>query len=455
MKKFDFDLIVIGSGAGGGTGASYAASLGKKVAVVEKNLIGGECPNYGCIPTKGLLQAAEVYQTAKEGKQFGILSESLTFDYRRIRHWKDTVVSRTGSAQGESIFTDDGIKVLHGTATFISPHEITVGGKAYSAKHFLIATGTTNFVPPIPGLEDTGFISFKEAIDYTNPPKSLFVIGGGPIGCEFAQIFSTFGTKVYIADITPRLIAREDADVGDLIGAIFDYRGINVLTETAVKKVEKRAGKKAVIFEHKGKDYSVSVDEILVATGKKPVTDIALENAGVKYHRPGIKTNSYMQTSAKNIYAAGDVVGPYQFTHTGEYQSWLAVHNMFSRKRNRKRADYSAVPRCVFVAPEVASVGHSEESAKEAGIKIKVGAVPISIIGRANTSNQLDGFVKVISDRKGVIIGGAIVSPRAGEMIHELTLAVKMKITAKEVSETIHAFPTYSEAVKFACHKLV
>ncbi len=450
---FDYDLIVIGTGAGGGVAAHQARQAGKKVAVVEAEKLGGECPNFGCVPTKALLQAAETYKTAKEGERFGLKATNVGFDYKKIKAWKTITVSNTGTQEGAEFFAQEGIETIHGYAHFIDPWRISVDGKRFSSKQFLIATGTKSVVPPIPGLTDAGFITYREAIDLEKPPKSLFIIGGGAIGCEFSELFSTFGTKVHIADMADRLLCLEDPEVGQLLGALFERKGIEVHTGVRVTRVAKKGTLKIVSFESNGKTQSVSVDEILLASGKVANTDIGLENAGVEYNRNGISVNEFMQTSNKHIYAAGDVVGPYRFTHTAAYQSRIAAHNMFHRE-GKMKAKYYAIPRCVFTDPEVACVGYTEAQLQEKKIVYQVSAVPITVIGRANTSGVDSGFVKVIAGKQGTLLGASIISPRAGEMIHELTLAVQNHLTARQVAETVHAFPTWSEAVRKACQKL-
>lgn len=449
-KKYDYDLIIIGSGAGGSVGAHHARSLGKRVAIFEKAEVGGECPNWACVPTKAILHSAEVYQAALDAKTFGINNEKVEPDFQKIKKWKDLVVSRTGSAHGKETLEKDGIDLILEKARFVNPNEVEAGGKVYSAANFIIATGSTVSVPPIPGLSETGFITFREAVDYDeNPPKSMFILGGGPIGCEFAQIFATFGIKVTIADNLDRLLAKEDTEVSDLVKGLFENKGINVLTNVNVHKVEKKGGKKIVHLQNNGSHSSIEVDEILVATGKRPVLDFEPEKAGIFTEGGRIKVNQYLQTSQKHIYAAGDIVGPYLFTHTGYYQSFIAASNIFSRRK--VKPDYQVVPRCVFISPEVASVGATEESAKDAKIKIKKGIIPISILGRANTSNEFDGFVKIITDKNRVIIGGSIIAPHAGEMIHEIALAIKLKVKASVLADMLHAYPTFSEGIKIAC----
>lgn len=448
-NKYDYDLLIIGSGSGGSVAAHYAQSLGKKVAIFEESAVGGECPNFACVPTKALLHAGAIHQTVQSAKLFGTEVEKTSVNYHAVRRWKDLVVSRTGAAHGEAAFRKDGITLIQHKAEFVSPHEVQADGKTYSGAKILLATGSKTFVPHVPGLEETGYITFREAIDLNHPPKSLLIYGGGAIACEFAQIFSNFGTKVTIVNRSERILSKEDTEVSDLVQALFEYAGIQVLTNTNVEKVEKSNGHKVVHFKSGDKTFTHQFEEILVALGKVPVMNFAPEKAGlqIKDHKLVVKKN--LQTSIPHIYAAGDLVGPYLFTHTSSFQSYVAAQNLFSR--DQVTPDYSVVPRCVFVSPEVASVGISEVEANEKKIKIKKGIMALGMLGRANTENEFDGFVKVITDKKGVIIGGSIVAPRAGEMIHEIALAMKCRVTADELSDMIHAYPTYSEGIKIAC----
>lgn len=451
--RYDYDLIVIGSGGGGSVAAHISNNLGKRVAVVERSEMGGECPNWGCVPTKALLQAAEIYNAARHGQKFGIRGTTLGYNYPSIKAWKDLAVHRTGTWEGDKVYESEGIHVIKGDAHFVSPHEITVNRRHYSAENFLIATGTRSFIPPIEGLEKSGYLTFKEAINLTRPPKSMFVIGAGAIGCEFSELFSIFGTKIYLSDITPRILMKEDEEVGELAKKIFEEkRGMSVLLNAKVIRIVKEGISKRVYYQQGRDIHSVKVDEILLASGKLANVGIGLENAGVEYTPKGVQVNEYMQTTAKHIFAAGDVAGPYMFTHMAIYQSRLAANNMWHK--HKVAADYRAVPRCTFVNPEIASVGMSEDECIKRDLKIKKAVAPISIIGRANTSDVDEGFVKVITRMDGTLIGASIVSPRAGEMIHELTLAVQTELTAEEVASTIHAFPTWSEAVRVACNKV-
>ncbi len=452
-KKFDYDLIVIGSGAGGNVAGHTLNRHGKKVAIVEQEFIGGECPNIGCVPTKSLLHAAEVYRAAQAGVDFGIYTD-VRVNYPRLKAWKDLVVKRTGTSEGEAVYRHEGIDIFRGKAQFMDQWTIEVAGQRHTARQFLIATGTRSIAPPIPGLAEAGFIGFRQAIDLTRPLKSVFVIGGGAIGCEFAELFSTFGARIHLADIAPRLLPLEDPEAGALLQQVFEGKGIDVYLPAQVSRVTAQNGKKIVHFESNGKTHQVSVDEIFVSAGMAPNTDMGLENAGVAYSKRGITVNAYMQTTNKHIYAAGDVVGPYRFTHTAAYQSRVAAHNMLNRSR-KVQTDYHAIPRCVFVDPEIANVGLSEQQLQEQGVAYEVGMAPISLIGRSNTSNMRTGFVKVIAAKKtGVLLGATIACPRAGEMIHELALAVQHRMTADHIIDTVHAFPTWSEAVRLACVRI-
>lgn len=449
-KKLDYDLIVIGTGSGGNVAAHTFSRQGKKVAMIEMEFIGGECPNIGCVPTKSLLHAAEVYKAAKEGGDLGIYAD-VRVNYSRVKAWKDLVVKRTGTSEGEAIYRSEGIDIFRGKATFADQWTIEVNGTRHTAHQFLIATGTRSIAPPIPGLKEAGFIGFREAIDLTRPLKSVFIIGGGAIGCEFAELFHTFGAKIHIADIAPRLLPLEDPEAGNLLREVFEGKGIEVSLGAQVAHVTVEGAKKVVHFQQEGKIHQASVDEIFVSAGMAPNTDIGLENAGVAYTKFGITTNPEMQTTNKHIYAAGDVVGPYRFTHTAAYQSRVAAHNMLNRK-HKVMADYHAIPRCVFVDPEIASVGLTEKQLQDQKIAYEVGTAPIELIGRANTTNYYTGFVKVVAAKKtGVLLAATIASPRAGEMIHELTLAIQHGLTADHIVDTVHAFPTWSEAVRLAC----
>ncbi len=452
FKKFDYDLIVIGSGSGGSVGAHFAADLGKKVAVFEKAEIGGECPNFACVPTKALLHAGKTLEVVKNSSTFGIKVKGIEIDYPAVHKYRELVVSRTGAKHGEESFKHDNINLIKMKARFINSHEIEAGGKIYSARKYLLATGSTSFIPPIDGILDAGYLTFKEAVSLVSLPESILILGGGPIGCEFAQIFATFGVKVTIIEHSESLLSKEDPEICDLVRALFEYKGIKVITDANLLEVTKSKKSKVAKYQHGDKHYLLNIDEVLIASGKKPVLDFDPEKAGLEISDGKLKVNKFLQTNVSHIYGAGDVVGPYMFTHTGYYQSYLAVKNMFTA--NKEAANYSTVPKCVFIDPEVASVGLTEKEANSKGIKTKKGIAPIAILGRANTSNLFDGFIKIITDKNGLVLGGAIVAPHAGEIIHTIALAIKLKVKSELLSKMIFAYPTYSEAIKIACSNL-
>lgn len=453
--SFDYDVIVIGSGAGGSIAATIAARAGKRVAIIESDVLGGDSPNFSGIPMSALLHAASIYETAKSGQQFGIRSATIGYNYPSVKAWKDMVVSRAGAGSNSSRFYEsEGVTVYEGLAHFINPHEISVNRRHLSSTHFLIATGAHLVVPAIDGLEKIKYLTPRTAIDVLRPPKSLFILGGGPTGVEFARLFSTFGTKVYIADVAPRLLPREDEEVSELIEKVMaEQRGVTALTTTRVTKVVSDGIMKRVSYMRGDTEHSIKVDEVLVATGKMPTVDIGLENAGVAYTPKGVEVNEYLQTSAKHIYAAGDVLGTYMYTHVALFESRIAAQNIFHREK--ATPDYTAVPRVTYTSPEVASVGLSEEDCIKRDLHYAKATAPLTIIGRANTSNCTDGFVKVITDKKAVLIGATVVAPHAGEIIHELTLAIQHRMTAHDIANTLHAFPTWSEAVRVACSKVI
>lgn len=453
-QTYDYDLIVIGSGAGGSVAADIVASAGKRVAIVESDAIGGGSSNWGDVPTKALLEAARAYNSAKNAGAFGIRASTAGFNYPSVRAWKDLAVKRTGVHGNAKHYQTKGIGLYRGQAHFISPHEITVNRRHLSAEHFLIATGSHWASLNVPVSERVTLLNPRTALDLTKPPRVMFIIGGGSTGVEFAELFASFGTKVYIAEEAPRLLPREDQEVSQLVEAVFaKRRGIQVLTKTKVTNIAAEGLGGRITYLRGGEEHTVRADYTLVAVGQDPTVDIGLENAGVEYTARGIETDEFLQTSARHIFAAGDVIGSHMYTHTAVYESRIAAHNILHKKQ-KVSPDYRAVPRTTFLSPEIASVGMSEEDCLKRDLAIKTAIVPINVIGRANVSNLMDGFIKVIADRRGVLLGASVVSANAGEVIHELTLAIQHGLTAAQVADTLHAFPTWSEAVRVACAKI-
>jgi mercuric reductase len=452
-EKFDFDLIVIGSGAGGSAAATIAAREGKKVAIVESDTFGGVSPNWGDVPIKALLHAAQLFDEARQGARFGLRSSTISYNYPSLRTWKDLAVKRTGAGGNRTYYENEGITAITGNAHFLSPHEITVGRHSYSGASFLIATGADWRAPHIQGLADVPFATPRTVLESLKPPKSLYILGGGATGVELAQLMAIFGTKVYVAEIAARLLPAYDSEAGEGIGKLLaDQKGVTVLTQTRTLVVEKENIAYRVTYNRGGQEHSVRVDEVLLATERTPNVDLGLDNAGVDYAAKGIHVNDYLQTTQKHIYAAGDVLGKHFSTHTALLQSRMAAQNILSK--NKAVPDYTASPRVVFTYPGVASVGLTDDDCMRRDLHVRKATAPLNIITRSNTSDFRDGFVKLIVDKKGVILGATVVAPHAGEIIHELAIAVKYGHTAAEVAATPHAFLTWSEAVRVAASKL-
>lgn len=451
--QFDFDLIVIGSGAGGSAGASIAARAGKRVAIVEADTFGGDSPNWSDVPTKALLHAAQLFDEARAGARFGLRSGTMGYNYPSLRAWKDLAVKRTGAGGNRKFYENEGISTFNSPAHFLSPNEISVNRRHLSAEHFLIATGSHWVTPSVQGIEDAGYLTPRTLLQSVRPPKSLFIIGGGSVGVEIAQMMAIFGTKVYIADVAARLLPREDEEVGVLMERLLtENKGATVLTQTRVLSATRQALRKKVTYMRGGVEKTVQVDEILIAAGRKPNVDLGLENASVAYTPKGIEVNQYLQTSAKHIYAAGDVLGRQATTHTALLESRLAASNLLHKQKSSP--DYTASPRLTFSFPGIASVGLSEDDCIKRDLTIKTSVAPLNMIARSNTSDFRDGFVKVIADKNGVLIGATVVAPHAAEIIHELALAVRHKLTAAQVASTPHAFLSWSEAVRVATGRI-
>ncbi len=451
--QFDYDLIVIGSGAGGSAAATIAAREGKKVAIIESETFGGDSPNWSDVPTKALLHAAQLYDEARHGARFGLRSNTLGYNYPSLRTWKELAVKRTGAAGNKKFYESQGIDAFLGNAHFLSPHEVTVNRRHITAAHFLVATGSHWVAPDIQGLADIHYLTPRTILESIRPPKSLYIIGGGTIGVELAQLMAIFGTKVYLAEVAARILPKEDEEVGELIERLLlENKGVTTLTQTRTLSIIKDGLGARVTFLRGGVEKSVRVDEILIATGRTPSVDLGLENASIQYTPAGIEVNEHLQTSARHIYAAGDVLGHSRHTHTALHESRVAAHNILMK--TRVAPDYTASPRLTFTFPGVASVGLSEDDCLKRDLPINKATAPLGIIARSNTSDFHDGFVKVITDKKGIILGATVVAPHAAEIVHELALAVKYGLTASQVAATPHAFLSWSEAVRVACGKL-
>lgn len=450
---FDYDLIVIGSGAGGSAAATIAAREGKKVAIVEADTFGGDSPNWSDVPTRALLHAAQLYDEAKHGARFGLRSSTLSYNYPSLRAWKDLAVSRTGAAGNQKFYQTQGIDTYAGRAHFLTPNEISVNRKHISAANFLIATGASWKTPSIPGIEEVKYLTPRTILESLRPPKSIYIVGAGSTGVELAQLLAIFGTKVYLAEVAARILPDEDEEVGELLERYLrEGKGVTSLTQTRTTSIVKDGLGYRVTYLRGGVEKSVKVDEILLTAERAPNVDLGLENAQVSYTPAGIAVDEHLQTSARHIFAAGAVIGRTAHTHDALLESRVVAHNLY--KKTKVVPDYTASPRLTFTYPGVATVGLTEDDCLRRDLRVSTALAPLNIIARSNTSDFRDGFVKIVTDKKGILLGATVVAPHAAEIIHELALAIKYQMTAAEVAATPHAFLSWSEAVRVACGKL-
>lgn len=451
---FDYDYIVIGSGAGGSPAASILASAGKKVAVVEKSTFGGESPNWGDVPTGFMSYTINTYQIAKNAAKFGLRTNSVGYNYPSLLSWKDVVTRRTGAGGNRRYYEKQGIGVFAGNAHFLSPNEIAVNRRHLSARKFLIATGSDWQIPKIPGLENTTYHTPKTIFNLKRLPKTIFVIGSSTTALELAHIFSVLGTKVYIAEESSRILPNFDEEVSNLLtNDAKKNRNISVLTYTKVISIQKSSIQKRITFLQGQVEKTVRVDEVLIADQQIPATDLGLENAGVTYTRKGVSVDSSLRTSARHIFAAGSVVDATIQTHEVLSQSRIAAHNLLHN--NKLKTGSSPRLQVAFTQPEIAQVGMNENDCRKKGIKVKMAIVPLTATVRSNITDQRTGFVKLIINQRRVIIGATIVGPHASDMIAEISLAIRHKITSDELAATPHCFTSWSEAVRIAAGKLL
>ena len=446
---YDYDVVVIGGGAAGLVAATGTAALGVKTALVEKSKLGGDCTWYGCIPSKSLLKSAQVFSLIKRLKEFGISAGSQnTYDPSLVMPHVREVIKKISTHHPAEVFEKRGIKMLFGTPKFRDPNTIDLNGAKISAKRFILASGSHPMVPPIEGLEDISYLTNENVFDLEVLPKSLAVLGGGPIGMELSQAFARLGVEVSIIEMFDRLMVREDKEIADVLINEFKSEGIKIYTGKKAVRFSKDGGMVSITLEDKDKKQSaVKAEKVLVAVGRTAnVQGLDLEKAGAKYSNKGVEVDATLRTSARNIYACGDVAGPYQFSHMAEYQAVIVVGNaLFPFKR---KVDYNVVPWCTFTDPEVARVGLTEDEAKAKYKDIKVYRSLYSGNDRAVTDIEEKGLAKVITDKNGYILGAHIVGANAGEIIHEYILAKASKLKIGNLSSAIHIYPTLAQVVK-------
>ena len=451
-KRFDYDLAILGSGDAGGEAAFIAAKAGLKVALVEAEKWGGSSLNYSNVPFGALFYVAQQFQSAIDGAKFGLSSASLRYNYPTVNNWKNLALKRA-KANSKKTFEEAGIACLHGRGHLVSSTEIAVNDndEPIRAKKILIATGASMLDTGIKIPTDLAYWLPENVLDMVRPPKSIFIVGAGSTGCELAQFFATLGTNVIIADIAGRLLPREDEEVGQVLDEVFNKRKIKVLTQSRVVALEKDSTSKKVIFLRGGQEKSVRIDEVLMCTGNQPNVDIGLENAGIKYTQRGIEVNEHCRTSAKNIYAAGDVLGGHSSTEKALIEARAAIADILGRGK-KLVTNYEGIIRMTNIVPAVAEVGLTEDDCIRSDSKINKVVIGLDAVQKANTSGNLTGFIKIITAKKtNKILGATVMAPHAGLIAQELALAIRYEMNTNDLATIPHLSNDWSELVRIAC----
>lgn len=452
-KKFDYNMIVIGAGSGGLVSSLIASTVKAKVALIEKNKMGGDCLNTGCVPSKALIKSAKVAYTGKTSKNYGVQFSGPAVDFKRVMQRVQEIITKIEPHDSIERYTSMGVECFQGEAKIKSPFEVEVNGQILTTKNIVIATGASPLIPPIPGVNEIETFTSETLWKLERLPKKLLVLGGGPIGCEMAQAFQRLGSEVTIMEMGDRLMRVEDPDVSEFVEKRFTNEGIRVLTNHTAQSFEKTEQGFTLSFKNNNDTGSMEFECAILALGRKAnINGFGLEELGVKIADNGtISHNGYLQTNLPNIYVCGDVAGPFQFTHAASHQAWYASVNALFSPFVKFKADYSVLPWCTFTDPEIARVGLSEEEAKAKGIDYELTSYGIDDLDRAIADSEDYGFVKVLTEKgKDKILGACIVGSRAADMIAEFALAKKHGLGLNKIMATVHLYPSYSEALKFA-----
>jgi pyruvate/2-oxoglutarate dehydrogenase complex dihydrolipoamide dehydrogenase (E3) component/uncharacterized membrane protein YdjX (TVP38/TMEM64 family) len=452
-EKFDTNLVVIGAGAAGLVTAYIAAAVKARVTLIEKHKMGGDCLNYGCVPSKALIRSARLMSHIARSSEFGIHSASAEFDFAEVMERIQRVIRDIEPHDSIERYSGLGVDVVQGEARITSPWTVEVNGNTIRTPNIVVATGGRPFVPPIEGLDEVEYYTSDTLWDLREKPGKLVVLGGGPIGCELTQAFARLGVAVTQIEMLPKLLLREDEEISTLVQEKFIAEGVEVLTGHTAKRFFRRDGRSYVLAEADSGSVEIEFDAVIVAVGRAARTSgFGLEEMGVRL-RPNrtIEVNEFLQTSIPTIYACGDVTGPYQFTHVAAHQGWYtSVNSLFGILR-RFKVDYSVIPWATFTEPEIARVGLNETDAKEQGVAYEVTTYGIDDLDRAIADSEAHGFVKVLTvPGKDRILGVTIVGEHAGDLIAEYVLAMRHGLGLNKVLGTIHIYPTLAEANKYA-----
>ena len=448
-----FDIVIVGGGPGGYVAAIKAGQLGYKVAVIERENVGGVCLNWGCIPTKTLLKSAKVFEQFKHAKDYGIdvKPDSFSANFPDMVKRKDSVVRRlTGGVA--ALLKKNGASLIKGFGEVVDANHVKVGEETIEAKFIILATGASVIMPPIPGLQegfDAGFVlTSKEILDLKTLPSSLVIVGGGVIGLEFATIFSSLGTKVTVIEKQPTILSSVDEEIRGLFFKKISKDGVQIFTNATVTSI----GQGVVTYELDGKTTELNVDKVLMAVGMKPNTK-SFASLNLAMEKAGVQVNEHMQTSVSNVYAIGDVTGKFMLAHVASHAGLVAIDHLHG---GDTKMDYRSIPSGIYTFPEIAMVGLTEQDAKAQGIDYKVSTFPVMANGKAMGENEKDGLVKIIVSKPyNEIIGVHIMASSATEMITEATLAINLEATAEELVNTIHPHPTLAEMIMEAAHGII
>jgi pyruvate/2-oxoglutarate dehydrogenase complex dihydrolipoamide dehydrogenase (E3) component len=451
MTQPYYDITVIGGGSGGLVAARTAAQLGANVLLIDKERLGGDCLNYGCVPSKSLIHVARVIEQVKNNMSFGLTSIDPVVDMAKVSAYIQRAIGEVRATEKAYV---EKVTVKFGHVTFKSPHKMLLNGQEIMSRNIIIATGSHPALPDVEGLQEVGYLTNKDVFNLTALPASLLIIGGGPIGIEMGQALKRLGTQVMIIQRAEQILPKEDPEVADTLTEILKSEGIQVVTNAQVIKVARCDNKKVVIVKKQQNLMKYVVEDILLATGRKPnVMEMNVESAGIQYNEQGIIVNRHLQTSTPNILAIGDVIGEYLFTHVAAYQAGVAVRNALF-PISKKKVNYRVVPWCTFTDPEVARVGLTLAEAHRVYKAVRCVKLSWKDIDRAQTENETAGFVKLIlAGKKDEIVGAHIVGAGAGEMLGEISLAMQHHFTIHNIVDTIHAYPTINTGIQQAAYE--